>query len=77
MLKQYCRLKVVGMKERKDVPLAGNHAPGAKAHDDYIAFVPGINPRPTLKPSFSAACKALINSRPFMARLKGVPFVER
>jgi hypothetical protein len=35
---------------------AGKHAPGAKAHDDYIAFAPGINPRPTLKPSFSAAC---------------------
>jgi hypothetical protein len=31
---------------------------GLKAHDDYIAFTPGINPRPTLKPSFSAACKA-------------------
>jgi hypothetical protein len=31
---------------------------GAKAHDDYSAFTPGINPRPTLKPSFSAACLA-------------------
>ncbi len=30
----------------------------------YIAFAPGINPRPTLKQSFSAACSA-------------VPFVQR
>jgi hypothetical protein len=32
--------------------------PFVAAHDDYIAFTPGINPRPTLKPSVSAACKA-------------------
>jgi hypothetical protein len=38
---------------------AGKHAPGAKALDDYIAFAPGINPRPTLKPGFSAASKTL------------------
>jgi hypothetical protein len=25
---------------------------GLKAHDDCIVFEPGINPRPTLKPSF-------------------------
>jgi hypothetical protein len=41
---------------------------GAKAHVDYIAFTPGINPRPTLKPTFSAACKTLIyQSRPIKA----------
>ncbi len=42
-------LKPVPFRERR-------RTPGAKAHDDYIAFAPGINPRPTLKPSFSAAC---------------------
>jgi hypothetical protein len=51
--------KAQGLKRlRKKSDGAGKHAPGAKAHDDYIAFAPGINPRPTLKPSFSAACKA-------------------
>ena len=30
-----------------------------KAHIDYIAFRPGINSRPTLKPTFSAARKTL------------------
>ena len=39
--------------------IGGKHTSGAKAHADYIAFTPGINPRPTLKPSFSAACEAL------------------
>jgi hypothetical protein len=38
--------------------IVGKHTSGAKAQVDYIAFTPGINPRPTLKPSFSAACKA-------------------
>jgi hypothetical protein len=28
--------------------IGGKHTSGAKAHDDYIPFTPGINPRPTL-----------------------------
>ena len=31
---------------------------GAKAHVDSIGFLPGINPRPTTRMSFSAACLA-------------------
>ena len=34
------------------------HTSGAEAHVDVIGFVPGINPRPTARMSFSAACKA-------------------
>jgi hypothetical protein len=37
-------LKPVPFRERR-------RTPGAKAHGDYIAFAPGINPRPILKPS--------------------------
>jgi hypothetical protein len=32
---------------------------GAEAHDDFMTFLPGINPRPTLKQSFSAAYEAV------------------
>ena len=32
-------------------------AAACKAHDRYITFAPGINPRPTLKARFSAAAK--------------------
>jgi hypothetical protein len=35
------------------------HTSGAEAHVDFIGFMPGINPRPTARMSFSAACKAL------------------
>ena len=35
------------------------HTAGAKAHVDSTAFVPGINPRPTVRLRFSAACKAI------------------
>ena len=31
---------------------------GLKPTMIYMTFMPGINPRPTLKQSFSAACKA-------------------
>jgi hypothetical protein len=31
---------------------------GAKALFDLICFMPGINPRPTVRLSFSASCKA-------------------
>jgi hypothetical protein len=34
------------------------HTSGAEARIDSIAFVPGIDPRPTTPWSFSAACKA-------------------
>ena len=36
----------------------GKHTAGAEARFDSIAFMPGINPRPTARRSFSAACKA-------------------
>jgi len=32
------------------------HTSGAKAPIDSIGFIPGINPRPTARMSFSAAC---------------------
>jgi len=35
------------------------HTSGAEAHIDLIGFMPGINPRPTARTSFSAACEAL------------------
>ena len=34
------------------------HTSGAEAHIDLIGFMPGINPRPTARTSFSAARKA-------------------
>jgi hypothetical protein len=38
---------------RKSSGLGEKHASGAsKARDDYMTFMPGINPRPTLKPEF-------------------------
>src|ERR1035437_8793140 len=47
---------------------------GAEAPTDSTGFIPGINPRPTALPSFSAACKA----RPFLSSICGttkvVPF---
>jgi len=36
------------------------HPSGAEAHIDLIGFMPGMNPRPTARTSFSAACKAQI-----------------
>ena len=38
----------------------GKQASGPKGRIDFIAFTPEINLRPTLKPGFSAACKALL-----------------
>jgi tRNA(Ile)-lysidine synthase len=35
---------------------------GAKAHVDPAGFMPGINPRPTTRAGFPAACKALVDS---------------
>jgi hypothetical protein len=37
--------------------------PGAEAHADSIGLLPGINPRPTARLSFSTASKTLVNSR--------------
>jgi hypothetical protein len=34
------------------------HTSGAEAHIGFIGFMPGINPRPTARVSFFAACKA-------------------
>jgi hypothetical protein len=52
---------------RKKPDRAGKHARGAKAHDDYIAFAPGINLRPTQKPEFfrslPGGCAASIGGR--------------
>ena len=35
------------------------HASVAKAIADCVAFMPGINPRPTARMSFSAACEVV------------------
>jgi hypothetical protein len=35
------------------------HISGAKAPAGFIGFVPGINPRPTARPRFSAASKVV------------------
>jgi hypothetical protein len=50
------------------------HTSAAKAGADSVAFVPGINPWPTARTSFSAACKAHKSSGCFAARLKPCPF---
>jgi hypothetical protein len=50
-----------------------NHTAGAEAHIDLIGFMPGINPRPTTRTSFSAACKAHGFFYGFSARLKSCP----
>jgi hypothetical protein len=39
------------------------HASGAKARVDSIGLMPGINPRPTARLSFSAAC-SVVPSKP-------------
>jgi uncharacterized surface anchored protein len=51
----------------------GNHTSGAKALVGLIGLMPGINPRPTARMSFSAACKARIHFEAFSARLKSCP----
>jgi hypothetical protein len=35
------------------------HTSGAEALVDLIGFMPGINPRPTARTSFSASCEAV------------------
>ena len=45
---------------------------------DYIAFTPGINPRPTLKPSFFGACSArTLHARGFSAACKARPLQDQ
>jgi hypothetical protein len=52
-------------------------AAGAKAHVDSIGLLPGINPRPTARLSFSAACKARLPiCEHFAARLKSCPVTK-
>jgi hypothetical protein len=48
------------------------HTSVAKATADFIGFVPGINPRPTTRTSFSAACKARDFYAPSAARLNSL-----
>jgi hypothetical protein len=50
-----------------------NRTSGAKAHDDCIALMSGINPGPTARTSFSAACKARLILLALSARLKPCP----
>src|ERR1035441_10145934 len=49
------------------------HTSGAKAHIDSIGLIPGINPRPTARMSFSAACKARLFCDLY-GTTKAVPF---
>src|ERR1700679_1641472 len=46
---------------------------GLKPTIDLIGFVPGMNPRPTARTSFSAACKARADFGALEARLKSCP----
>jgi len=36
--------------------ICGKHTSTAKADNDSVGLVPGINPRPTARMSFSASC---------------------
>jgi len=49
------------------------HAAGAKAHIDLIAFMPGVNPRPTAPMSFSASCEARVSLTGFIGTAEAVP----
>jgi hypothetical protein len=42
---------------RKNSAPGEKDAPEAKAHDDYMTFMPGINPRHTLKEGFPQPVK--------------------
>jgi hypothetical protein len=70
--------KTAGAKEAAEKGLfSGNigkrHTSAAKAGADSVAFVPGINPWPTARTSFSAACKAQHHFVALPARLKSCP----
>jgi putative transposase len=67
------REKAQGLNRlRKNSGFGEKHTSGAKAHDDYMTSMPGINPRPTLKPGFfrSLRSRALIQSKSFSASCK-------
>jgi hypothetical protein len=49
------------------------HASGPEGHIHFMPLIPGINPRPTARRSFSAAFKALVSFVAFAARLKSCP----
>jgi hypothetical protein len=46
---------------------------GAKALGDSIGFMPGIDPQPTARRGFSAACKAHVDFGFVAARLRSCP----
>ena len=60
------RVKGMGLGRDKEVAekldfsgeICRKHTSGAEAHADLIGFMPGINPRPTARMSFSSTCKA-------------------
>ena len=52
------------------------HTSGAEAHVDFMGFMPGINPRPTARMSFSAACEARQLIQTVAARLKSCPITK-
>jgi hypothetical protein len=55
----YGTTKEVAEKGLLPSKMPEKHTSGAKAHVDSIGFIPGINPRPTARMSFSAACKVV------------------
>ena len=56
-LRHFQGVKQVAEKLGISGGICREHTSGAKAHVDLIDFVPGINPRPTARVRFSAACK--------------------
>jgi hypothetical protein len=50
-------VKEAAEKGRSSSKKAEKHTSGAKARVDSIGLMPGINPRPTARMSFSASCK--------------------
>ena len=53
---------------------AEKHPSGAKARDDSLGFIPGINPRPTAPRSFCARAKGRVSFVGFFGTAKAVPF---
>src|ERR1022692_1740846 len=51
------------------------HSSGAEARIDFACVIPGINPRPTARMSFSAACKVVpFQNEPFAISKSGSPW---
>ena len=61
LLRSFCALTPRNFSEVSRA--SEEHTSGAKARFDLVGFVPGINPRPTARMSFSAACKAETRTR--------------